>query len=141
MEPEEISAFLDERHTASMASMLPDGNIHLVAMWYGIIDDNVAVESKAKSQKIQNLRRDPRITIMVEAGDTYETLKGVQIVGRARIVEDRDTMIKIGISVYSRYYGTFTDAMLPHVDRLIHNRVGVIIEPIHIASWDHSKLR
>ena len=77
MTPEEVDAFLVERRTMTMCSLGPDGSIHAIAMWYGFLDGCVTVETKAKSQKVQNLRRDPRLTLLFEDGDYYEELRGV----------------------------------------------------------------
>ena len=82
MTEDEIDAFLHERHTMSMATVGAGGAIDLVAMWYGYIDGDIGFETKAKSQKVQNLRRDPRMTCMAEDGDYYEELRGVELVGR-----------------------------------------------------------
>ena len=58
-------------------------------MWYGFTPDGrLGFETFAKSQKIQNLRRDPRITALVEDGDVYEQLRGVELVGTAEVTED-----------------------------------------------------
>ena len=75
MTQEEIDAFLHGRHTMTMCTMNPDGNIHAVGMWYGFLEGAIAVESKAKAQKVQNVRRDPRITCMIETGEFYEELQ------------------------------------------------------------------
>src|SRR5689334_4136720 len=85
---EVIEAFLEGRHTMTMCTIGPDGNIHAVGMWYGFLEGVVAVESKAKAQKVQNVRRDRRITCMIETGEYYEELKGVSIVGHAEVVDD-----------------------------------------------------
>ena len=61
MTPDEVEAFLAERRAMTMCSLSRDGSIHAVAMWYGFLDGCVTVETKAKSQKVQNLRRDPRL--------------------------------------------------------------------------------
>ena len=86
----------------SLASINADGSIHLVAMWYGFLEGEIAFETKAKSQKVANLRRNPNITCMVETGDDYNELKGVQIIGTAEIFDDRDRMLEMGKSVFSR---------------------------------------
>ena len=65
-------------------------------MWYGFLDGCVTVETKAKSQKVRNLRRDPRLTLLFEDGDTYEELRGVELVGKAEIVEDPDKLWSSG---------------------------------------------
>ncbi len=90
MTPEEIESFLAERRAMSMCSIGADGSIHAVAMWYGFLDGCVTVETKTKSQKVQNLRRDPRLTLLFEAGDYYEELRGVELVGTAEIIDDPD---------------------------------------------------
>src|SRR5437879_6290020 len=137
---DEIDAFLHERNSISRASMNHDGTIHLVAMWYGFLDGMVAFETKTKSQKVQNLRRDPRITCMVETGDTYETLKGVELVGTAEIVDDPERLWQIGLSVFERYQGKYTEEMKPFVETMLYKRVGIAVHVDRVVSWDHSKL-
>ena len=93
MSPEEVDKFLQEERTVTMCTMHPDGSIHAVAMWYGFLDGVLTIETKAKSQKVQNLRRDPRLTFLVEAGDTYDQLRGVELAGKARVLEDPDQIV------------------------------------------------
>src|ERR1700689_1904566 len=88
MTPDEVEAFLAERRPMTMCSLAQDGSIHAVAMWYGFLDGSITVETKAKSQKVQNLRRDPRLTLLFADGDYYEELRGVELVGQAEIVEE-----------------------------------------------------
>src|SRR5438874_7585560 len=88
MNDEEIRAFLEEQRTLQVATIDRDGYPHLVAMWYVLINDEVVFWTYAKSQKAVNLRRDPRLTCLVEAGVRYEELRGVQIKGRAVISDD-----------------------------------------------------
>ncbi|MHB1923724.1 MAG: pyridoxamine 5'-phosphate oxidase family protein, partial [Acidimicrobiales bacterium] len=105
MTPEEIDDFLAGRRVASLCSINHDGTIHAVAMWYGFLEGAMAFETKAKSQKVQNLRRNPTITCMVEDGDTYDQLRGVELVGRAEIVDDPERLWALGVSVWERYNG------------------------------------
>jgi PPOX class probable F420-dependent enzyme len=140
MSPAEVDEFLRTERTASMCSLHRDGSIHAVAMWYGFLDGDVAFETKAKSQKVQNLRRDPRLTVMVEAGDRYEELRGVELVGRAEVLEDPDQVWAIGLSVYERYVGPFHDDAKPAVQAMLNKRVGVRLRADRVVSWDHRKL-
>jgi PPOX class probable F420-dependent enzyme len=140
MTSEEVDAFLAGRHSMTMCTISPDGNIHAVGMWYGFLEGAVAVESKAKAQKVQNVRRDPRITCMIETGEYYEELKGVSIIGRAEIVDDPDRMFALGISVLERYYMPYTEEVRSAVEAMLHKRVVIKVDPIKIVSWDHSKL-
>src|SRR3954452_18830607 len=95
MTDDEVEEFLSGRHVMNIATFGPDGNIHLVAMWYGFIGPNPAFETFAKSQKVLNLRRDPRITVLIEDGEQYEELRGVEIVGHAVIHEDETTLMGV----------------------------------------------
>ena len=140
MTPEEVDAFLHERRPVTLCSINHDGSIHAVAMWYGFLEGCLAVETKAKSQKVQNIRRDPRMTCMAEDGEYYEELRGVELVGRAEIVEDRERMWPLGVDVFERYYGTFTDEMRPFVETMLNKRVVVKLHVERVVSWDHRKL-
>jgi PPOX class probable F420-dependent enzyme len=140
MSPAEVEAFLGEERTTTMCSLHPDGSIHAVAMWYGFLDGALAVETKIKSQKVQNLRRDPRLTFLVEAGDRYEELRGVELVGQARVVEDPESVHALGVSVYERYMGPYTEDQRSVVEAMMNNRLVVTIDVTKVVSWDHRKL-
>src|SRR5437879_13547840 len=86
MSQDEVDAFLRGRHSMTMCTMNPDGNIHAVGMWYGFLEGALAVESKAKAQKVMNVLRDPRITCMIETAYDYEERQGVPVGGRAGVV-------------------------------------------------------
>jgi PPOX class probable F420-dependent enzyme len=136
----EIEEFLAEGRTATMCSMHPDGSIHAVAMWYGFLDGVLTVETKAKSQKVQNLKRDPRLTFLVEEGERYEELRGVELVGRARIIDDPDKVWQLGISVWERYIGPYDERANEGLAAMLRNRVLVTIDVDKTVSWDHRKL-
>lgn len=136
----EVDAFLHERRPMTMCTMNHDGTIHAVAMWYGFLEGSLAVETKAKAQKALNIRRDPRVTCLVEDGDTYEELRGVELVGRGEIVEDRDRMWELGVNLFERYYGTYSEEMHPFIEAMLAKRVVVKIHVDRIVSWDHRKL-
>ena len=136
----EVDEFLHGRHTMSLATLNHDDTIHMVAMWYGFLEGCVAIETKTKSQKVRNLRRDPRMTCMVEEGDRYEELRGVELVGTAEIVEEPERMWEMGVNLFERYQGTYTEEMRPYVEAMLHKRVVVKLHTDRIVSWDHRKL-
>ena len=140
MTEQEIDEFLLGRHTMSLATINHDATVHLVAMWYGFLEGCVAIETKTKSQKVRNLRRDPRMTCMVEEGDRYEELRGVELVGTAEIVEAPDRMWEMGVNLFERYQGTYTEEMRPFVEAMLHKRVVVKLHVDRVVSWDHRKL-
>jgi PPOX class probable F420-dependent enzyme len=140
MTPDEVDAFLAERRAMTMCSISPDGAIHAVAMWYGFLEGAIAVETKTKSQKVQNLRRDPRLTLLFEDGDYYDELRGVELVGKAEIVDDPERLWPLGVSVFERYYGAFTDDLKPFVETMLNKRVAIKMHVERTVSWDHRKL-
>lgn len=142
MTPEEVDAFLAGRRVMNIATYNHDGTIHLVAMWYGFaLDGRVAFETFTKSQKVQNLRRDKRITALVESGDTYDELKGVELVGTAEVTEDPAVLMPIAETVVGRYMGvTNPDDVKAAAEMLAKNRSAVILNVERTVSWDHTKL-
>ena len=144
MSDQEISEFLEQSRTVTLASNGPSGLPHLVAMWYGLIDGKLYFETKAKSQKVANLRRDPKIACMVEAGDTYDQLRGVSIEGTAVIIDDTadDEYWACAQSVFERYNDAPSDGtdVRPILEFMMNKRVVVRVDPTRIRSWDHRKL-
>ena len=140
MSDAEIEEFLSGRHTMNVASFNHDGTIHLVAMWYAVLDGDPVFWTFGKSQKIKNLQRDPRITLLVESGDEYGELIGVEIVGQATVLTEHDDIMAIGEAVYARYFGEVTDEVRPFVELTGAKRFGVRVKTDKVVSWDHKKL-
>jgi len=136
----EVTAFLEQSRTINIATIGATGLPHVVAMWYGLIDGKVWFETKAKSQKAVNLKRDPRITCLVEDGLTYDSLRGVSLEGTAEIVDDPDALWAVGVSVWERYNGPYSEEVKPLVEFMLNKRVAVRVDVERIRSWDHHKL-
>ena len=138
----EIAAYLKTQTILNIASIGPTGHPHLVAMWYEVMDGKVTFWTFGKSQKIVNLRRNNKITGLIESGDAYEELKGLEIVGTATIIEDYDKILAIGKAVGLKYNGegAISDAALPFLEAQAKKRLGIQIEVENIVSWDHSKI-
>ena len=138
----EIAAYLETQTILNIASIVPTGHPHLVAMWYEVMDGKVTFWTFGKSQKIVNLRRNNKITGLIESGDAYEELKGLEIVGTATIIEDYDKILAIGKAVGLKYNGegAISDAALPFLEAQAKKRLGIQIEVENIVSWDHSKI-
>ena len=140
MNDDEIAAFIEQSRTATMATIGKTGMPHLVAMWYGVIDGEIWFETKTKSQKAVNLRRDPRIVVSIEDGWTYDTLRGVSIEGTVEMTEDPDQLWAVGVDVWERYTGPYTEEMRPLVEFMLHKRSAVRVKVDRVRSWDHRKL-
>ena len=140
MSDEEARAFLEEQRTLQVATIGRDGFPHVVAMWYVLMGGKVVFWTYAKSQKAVNLRRDPRLTCLVESGERYAELRGVQIKGRAELVDDPAAVQRLGEAIYKRNSGPLTDEDRRVIAKQAQKRIGVIVHPVAIVSWDHHKL-
>ena len=140
MSPAEVEEFLNERHSMTMSTISGDGTIHSVAMWYGFLEGAIAFETKAKAQKVVNLRRNPALTCLVEAGETYDQLRGVTLIGTGEIIDDPARMWELGVSVFERYNGPYSDEMKPFVEAMLNKRVVVKLHVDKTVTWDHRKL-
>jgi hypothetical protein len=109
-------------------------------MWYGFLEGAVAFETKVKAQKVVNLRRDPRLTCLVEAGDTYDQLRGVSLVGTGEIVTEPERIWELGVSVFERYNAPYTEDLKPFVEAMLNKRVVVKLHVDKTVTWDHRKL-
>ena len=147
MTEDEVQEYLAlPNQVMNVASIAKDGRPHLVAMWYGFFaDGSPGFWTFNKAQKVVNLRRDPRITCLVESGDTYAELRGVEIIGTVTVSEDEPDVLDIGRSVITRYPGpgtTIDPATISDdiVRRAANKRAAVRIQVEKIVSWDHRKL-
>lgn len=141
MTDEEIRAFLAAPRKIHVATLDRDGSPHLMPMWYALSEDGlIEFWTYSRSQKIQNLRRDPRITVMAEDGEAYDELRGVQITGVARLSTDPAELLDIGERIYERYAGRLDESGRAGVAYAARKRTRVTVEPRRVVSWDHRRL-
>jgi len=136
----EVAALLAGSHKLQLATINSDGTPHLVAMYYVMLGGRIAFWTYRASQKARNLARDSRVTCLVETGEQYFDLRGVQVAGLARLVGDPDGILEIGRGVAGGMAGVPSASVEDYVAQSARKRVGFIVEPKRIVSWDHSKL-
>ena len=137
----EVSAMLDGSRKLQLATINRDGTPHLVTMFYVMLGGQIAFWTYRSSQKARNLARDPRVTCLVETGEDYFELRGVQVAGRVRCVEDPAGVLEIGRGVAGGMAGVPAESVEEYVAHAARKRVGYVVEPARIVSWDHRKLR
>lgn len=147
MTDEELDDFLQGGHTLQVASIDADGFPHLAPMWYVVRDGKIVFRSFTKSQKIVNLRRNPKLSVLLESGETYDELRGVMIRGDARLVDDRDYVLEIYGALAAKYemiggrrIELEPDAIEATFGGYADKNTAVVVEPVKVASWDHRKL-
>lgn len=144
----EVHAFLAaDAKVLQVATIGVDGFPHLAPMWFVVEHGRIVFRSFSKSQKIVNLRRDPRLTVLVESGDSYSELRGVMIKGEATLVDDPDYVLEIYGGLAARYpmvagqtMKLDSDALRAAFGRYAEKNTAVIVEPEQVVSWDHTKL-
>jgi len=145
MDDAEVAAFLSAQRHMSVATLDPDGWPHLVAMWFVLRDGAVHFWTYGKSRKAVNLRRDPRLTCLIEAGGRYGELRGVSLTGRGVLLEDTAEVNALGLEISERFGGPIPsgpdgDAARTGIATQAAKRVGVRVAVERVASWDHRKL-
>jgi len=137
---DERSALLERSKTAIVVTIGPDGVPDPIAMWFLIEPDGTLVmRTYAKSQKVRNLERDPRVAVLVEEGETYSTLRGVQLTGRIELSRDVEEVLDVVVGLAAKYEGVQNldrDAMRDYASKQVVMRLRVD----KVVSWDHAKL-
>jgi PPOX class probable F420-dependent enzyme len=148
MSDAEVAAMLAGNRKVQLATINPDGYPHLVTMYYALVGGKIAFWTYRTSQKALNLARDPRISCLVETGDAYFDLRGVQIQGSVETITDPDAVYQIGVAIgdvmgnarSDAAAGADSAAINEYVANAARKRYGYIVEPVRVISWDHSKL-
>ena len=135
---EEQAAFLRAHRKAALATIGEDGFPHIVAMNFFAKDGAFYMTSYGKAQKVLNLRRNPKVALMVEAGDKYSELQGVMVRGHCDIIEGEDA-VRAAFADMARARGTPAERPRAATDSA-PKRVVLKIIPEKITSWDHTKL-
>ena len=149
MTDEELLVFLgDGQKTLQVSSNDHDGFPHIVPMWFLVEEPKVVFRSFSKSQKIVNLRRDPKIAVLGEEGKSYEELQGAMIKGEATLIDDADYCLDLYVGLADRY--SFFSGVEPgatpeqevreYFAGFAPKQTAVIVEPMEIVSWDYRKL-
>jgi PPOX class probable F420-dependent enzyme len=141
---EEVARFLEGERVMNVCTNGRDGWPHVTALWYVLRDGEPWIYTYAKSQKVRNLERDARATLLVESGHEYHELKGVMLKTRAEIHSDLDTVAALAEQLMQRYRsgsdGQIDEATREGLRAQARKRVAIHFHVEQTASWDHSKL-
>ena len=141
MTDEEMWKFIEGCKSLQVATLNKSGSVQLTTLWFAIVDGAIIFETFTKSQKIVNLKRDPRIAVLVEDGTAYDQLRGVSINGRAELIDDPAQVERYAEAVVRKNNPEVPPEMVGQAAKaMAQKRTVVIIRPERIASWDHRKL-
>lgn len=139
MTDDEVRAFLGEPHLCRIGTIGPRGEVHLVAMNYGFLDDQPAFWTYRSAQKTRNLERNPTLSLIVDSGRHYRELKGVSLSGTGELRDDPDSKAALLRSLGERY-GEIRGSTGEAASASSSKRVVVVLHPTRVMSWDHTKL-
>jgi PPOX class probable F420-dependent enzyme len=134
---------IEGERTVVVSTLGPRGWPHVMPLWYVPREGEIWTWTYAKSQKVRNLERDPRATLLIETGFEYGELHGVQIEAEAELIRDTDQIVEFGKELTIRYSdgiesveGDAAAALQAQAPK----RVAIHFHPKRVASWDHRKL-
>ena len=140
---ESLRELLEEERVAVVSSLGPRGWPHSMPMWFVTREGQVWVWTYAKSQKVRNLERDQRATVLVETGREYGELRGVMIEAQAEIHRDFGTVVGFAEELTVRYAEGISsvegDAKAA-LEAQAPKRVAIQFRPVRTATWDHRRL-
>ena len=139
---EEVAEFLANERVLNVATQGRDGWPHLISLWYVMRGADPWAWTYAKSQKVKNLERDDRATLLVESGAEYSELRGVMMKTRAHIERNTEKVIDFAEELFAKYQGTQPGAegMRDALRAQAVKRVAIHFEVVETATWDHAKL-
>ena len=140
---DEQRELIESERIVVVSSLGPRGWPHVMPLWYVPRDGEVWIWTYAKSQKVKNLERDPRATLLIEAGVEYGELRGVQIEAEAELIRDLDQIVEYGTEMTVRYSEGIESVEGDAAAGLraqAPKRVAIRFRPQRVASWDHRKL-
>lgn len=154
MTPAEQLALLESERVVVCSTIGPRGWPHSMPLWFTLREPEgevlpdgppkeIWVWTYAKSQKVRNLERDPRATLLIETGVEYVELRGVQIEANAELVRDPDRVFEFAKELTLRYtdgIDSIEGDAAAALQAQAPKRVAIRFQPVRAASWDHRKL-
>ncbi len=143
MSPEEVSTYLASQQRLIVVSNGPGGFPHPMPMNFGIDEaGRLVILTFAKSQKVRNIERDPRASLLVESGATYHEMKSVIIYALAEIIPQGPEFERCREAFGRKRQSVAApgSSIQPQIDSTMNKRVAIRFTPERTISWDHAKL-
>jgi PPOX class probable F420-dependent enzyme len=136
--------FVTASHTGILITLRRDGMPIATPMWFAVLDRQIYVQTPARSKKVARLRRDPRVSFLVEAGERWAELRAVHFTGRAELVDDPALAQRVTTEMGRKYarFRTARASMPEATRRHYETRFALIriVPDTHVISWDNRKL-
>ena len=141
---DELWEFVTAAHTGILITLRRDGVPIATPMWFAVVDRQLYVQTPARSKKVARVRRDPRVSFLVEDGERWAELRAVHLTGRAELVDNADILQRVTEEM-TRKYARFRTARaaMPQATRQHYATAFTLIRIVpdaHVISWDNRKL-
>jgi len=141
---EEAWAELEGAHTGILTTLRSDGMPIALPVWFVALDEKVYVSAPAHTKKLKRVRKDPRVSFLVESGERWAELRAVHLTGRARIVDDEEVIARVRDVLDAKYAAYRTDrSRMPDATREYYSVESELIEIVpdeRILTWDNARL-
>ena len=138
LKEDEVRKYLEESRTIILVSQGPAGYPHPMPMWFAVDDDGaICMATYRSSQKVKNIQRDSRVSLLVESGAVYAELKGIVIYGHAEIIDDFERVVDVLLAAAG---AESNESTRQGVSKTAAKRYLIRVKPERVVSWDHAKL-
>ena len=139
MSDAEVARFLGERRIVRVASVGADGSPHVVPIGHVLLDGDIAFLTAPATRTATNVQRDPRVSCVVDDGESFTDFRGVEVRGRAKVLEDRESARKVAGIFAERVPEEMREYARSQLLAIAEERVVVVVTADHVVSWDHTK--
>jgi nitroimidazol reductase NimA-like FMN-containing flavoprotein (pyridoxamine 5'-phosphate oxidase superfamily) len=141
---DEAWAVLTASHTGILTSLRRDGVPIALPLWFVVLDRRIYVSGPPGVRRVRRIRRDPRVSFLVESGERWAELRAVHLTGRARVVREPDLLARVAAALDAKYRAFRTPrAVMPAATRAHYEAALATIEITpdpHLLSWDNARL-
>lgn len=146
---EEQDRILSEEWNMRISTVSPSGRINATPLWF--VWHGGVIWAYCRGQKVHNMRRDPRCTVLVDRAEQFRELQGIMIQGDARILEDTEAeaadpdLAEVRRNYGVKYHGGHGEDATGDPEPMAASARGsswrwVAITPTHTVTWDNTKL-
>ncbi len=135
MSRQEAHEFLDSKPGwIVLTSIGADGYPHSVPLGYFRLGDDIVMGVRQGTRKLENIRNNPKVSLLLETGTSRRDIKGVMIQGTATVHSDLEEILHYAREAARR-------RGVPEQDLPTEPRQGaayIKVSPRRFRSWDYS---
>lgn len=145
LSPDAAWAVVEASHTGIFTSLRRDGVPVALPIWFVVLERRIYVSGPATAKRVSRVRRDPRVSFLVESGKRWAELRAVHLTGRARVVTEPDLLARVAAILHTKYAPFRTQRTAMPAATRAHYEIELATIEItpdeHVLSWDNARLR